>query len=111
MMMVDMEVEPPPRADRHGRDGRRARRALWFAGAGVVAGLTTATASALGAINMRQTIMLGLPAAVLTLSGITVAVASDPETAERQGFRAGLKAGSLRGRWRAVFGRQGKGRP
>ena len=40
--------------------------------------------------------MMGLPAAVLTFGGLTVAVASDPETAERQGFRAGLKAGALR---------------
>src|SRR5579863_1748601 len=111
MTMMDMEADPPPRAERHGRDRRRARRALWFAGAGIVAGLATAIASALGDISVRLTIMLGLPAAVLAFSGITVAVASDPETAERQGFRAGLKAGALRGRWRAAFGRQGKGRP
>jgi hypothetical protein len=111
MTMMDMEAGPPAGADRPGRDGRRARRALWFAGAGVVAGLATAIASALGDISMGQTITLGLPAAVLTLGGITVAVASDPESAERQGFRAGLKAGSLRGRWRSVFGRQGNGRP
>jgi hypothetical protein len=111
MMTVDMQAERPPPADRHGRDGGRARRALWFAGAGVVAVLAIAITSALGDISMRQTIMLGLPAGVLTFSGITLGVASDPETAERQGFRAGLKAGSLRSRWRAVFSRQGKGRP
>jgi hypothetical protein len=55
--------------------------------------------------------MLGLPAAVLTVGGMTAAVASDPETAERQGFQAGLKAGALRMRWRSVFGSRGKGRP
>jgi hypothetical protein len=50
-------------------------------------------------------------AAALTAGGLTVAVTSDPETAERLGFRAGLKAGSLRRRWRSVFGRRGKDRP
>jgi hypothetical protein len=54
--------------------------------------------------------MLGLPAVVLTFGGLTVAALSDPETVERQGFRAGLRAGSLRRQWRSVFDRQGKGR-
>ena len=106
-----MDAEPPQRADRDGRDGRRARRAPWVAGAGIVAGLAIAIAFALGDINDRQAIMIGLPAAVLTFGGLTVAVASDPETAERQGFRAGLKAGALRGSWRSVCSRRGKGRP
>jgi hypothetical protein len=109
--MVVMDAEPPQRADRHGGDRRKARRAFWFAGAGVVAGLATAVVSALGDISAKQAIMLGLPAAVLTLGGLAVAVASDPETAERQGFRVGLKAGSLCRWWRSVFGRRGKGGP
>jgi hypothetical protein len=90
------------------RDGRKARRALQFAGAGAVAGLAAAIASALGDISVKQAMM---PAAVLTFGGMTAAVASDPETAERQGFQAGLKAGALRTRWRSVFGSRGKGRP
>ena len=93
------------------RDGRKARRALQFAAAGAVAGLAAAIASALGDISVKQAMMLGLPAAVLTFGGMTAAVASDPETAERQGFQAGLKAGALRTRWRSVFGSRGKGRP
>jgi hypothetical protein len=107
----DLDAEPPERADQEGRDGRKARRALWVAAAGVVAGLATAIVSGLGDIGVRQAIVLGLPAAVLTLGGLAVAVASDPETAERQGFRAGWRAGSLGRRWRSVFGRRGKDRP
>jgi hypothetical protein len=106
--MMVMDAEPPGRAD---RDGRRARRAPWVAGAGIVAGLATAIAFALGDITDRQAIMIGLPAAVLAFGGLTVAVASDPQTAERQGFRAGLKAGALRTRWQSVCGRRGRDRP
>lgn len=106
-----MDAEPPQRADRHDGDRRKARRAFWFAAAGVVAGLAIAIVSALGDISAKQAIMLGLPAAILTLGGLAVAVAPDPETAERQGFRAGLKAGTLCGRWRLFFGRRGKGGP
>jgi hypothetical protein len=106
-----MDAEPPQRVEPDSRDGRKARRALWFACAGLLVGLAIAVASALGDTSMKQAVMLGLPAAVLTFGGLTIAVGSDPETAERQGFRAGLKAGSLRRRWRAVFARQGKGRP
>jgi hypothetical protein len=89
----------------------KARRALWVAGAGATAGLATGIASALGDISGKQAIMLGVPAAVLTFGGLTAAVASDPETAERRGFRAGLKAGSLRRRWLSVFGSRGKDMP
>jgi hypothetical protein len=106
-----MDAEPPEHAEPDGRDERKARRALWFACAGLAVGLATAIASALGDTSTKQAIMLGLPAAVVTFGGLTVAVGSDPETAERQGFRAGLKAGSLRRRWRALFARQGNRRP
>jgi hypothetical protein len=110
--MMAMDAEPPQRVDPHGRDGRKARRALWFASAGLVAALATAIAFAVGAIGVRQTIMVGLPVGVLTFGGLIVAVASDPDAAERQGFRAGLKAGALRSQWRLlVFGRRGKRRP
>jgi hypothetical protein len=109
--MMAMDAEPPQRADRDGRDRRRARRAPWVAGAGIAGGLAVAIAFALGDISDRQAIMMGLPAAVLTFGGLTVAVASDPEAAERQGFRAGLTAGALRGRWRSVCSRRGNGRP
>jgi hypothetical protein len=109
--MMAMDAEPPQRVDPHGRDGRKARRALWVASAGIVAGLATGIAFALGHISDRQAIVMGLPAAGLTFGGLIVAVASDPEIAERQGFRAGLKAGALRSWWRSVFGRRGKGRP
>ena len=107
-----MDAEPPQQpGDRNGGDRRKARRALWFAGAGVAAGLATAIASALGDMSVKQAITVAVPAAVLTFGGLAVAVASDPETAERLGFRAGLKAGSLRRRWRSVSGRRGKGGP
>jgi hypothetical protein len=106
-----MDAEPPQRADLHGGDRRQARRAFIFAGAGVITGLVIAIVSISGDMGVRQAIMLGVPAALLTFGGLTTAVASDPETAERQGFRAGLKAGSLRRRRRAIFGRRGKGGP
>ncbi len=105
-----MDAEPPRRVEADGRDGRKARRALWFLCAGLVVGLAIAVASALGDTSMKQAIMMGLPAAVMTFGGLTIAVGADTETAERQGFRAGLRVGSLRKRWRAVFARQGKGR-
>ena len=81
--------------------------------AGGVAGLAIAVTYALGDISLKQTIMLALPAAILILGGLTVAMTSDPETVERQGFRAGMKAGSLRRRWRSALGRgrQGKNKP
>jgi hypothetical protein len=66
-------------------------------------------ALALGDLSGRHAIMLGLPAVVLTFGGLTVAVLSDPQRAERQGFRAGVKAGTLRRQWRSVCDRQGKG--
>jgi hypothetical protein len=107
-----MDAEPSQQpADRDGGDRRKARRAFWCAGAGVVAGLATAVVSALGDMSTKQAIMVGVPAAILTFGGLAVAVASDPETAERQGFRAGLKAASLRRRWRSVLGRRGKSGP
>jgi len=106
-----MDAEPPQSADRHGGDRRKARRAFWFAGAGVVAGLTIAIVSALGEISGKQAVIMGLPAAVLALGGLAVAVAPDPETAERQGFQAGLRTGWLIRRWRSVFGRRGSGGP
>ncbi len=104
-----MDAEPPQRAGQRGRDGRAARRAPWFAGVGIGAGVATVIAFALGDLSGRHAIMLGLPAVVLIFGGLVVAVLSDPETAERQGFRAGLKAGTLRRRWRSLFDRQGKG--
>jgi hypothetical protein len=105
-----MDAEPPQRADRHGGDGRAARRALWCAGVGIGAGIATVIALALGDLSGRHAIMMGLPAVLLTFGGLVVAALSDPETLERQGFRAGLKAGTLRRRWLSDFNRQGKGR-
>lgn len=106
-----MNAEPPAecRPQRHER--RATRRALLCACAGVVGGLTIAIAAVLGGITMKQSIMLGVPAAVLTFGGLAWAVARDPGTAERQGFRAGFAFGSLRKRWRSLLGRQPKGRP
>jgi hypothetical protein len=105
-----MDAESPQRAGQRSRDGRAARRARWFAGVGVGAGVATVVALALGDLSGRHAIMLGLPAVVLTFGGLIVAALSDPLRAERQGFRAGLKAGTLRRRWRSVFDRQRKGR-
>lgn len=105
-----MDAEPPQRAGQHGADGRAARRARWLAGVGIGGGVATVIALALGDLSGEHAIMLGLPAFVLTFGGLTVAALSDPQTAERQGFRAGSKAGTLRRRWRSVLDRQGKGR-
>ncbi len=109
MMAMDAEPRSVPTGTVATGAEQGERRGLLAAG--IVAGLATAIAFALGDISDRQAIMMGLPAAVLTFGGLTVAVAPDPETAERQGFRAGLKAGALRGSWRSVCGRRGKGRP
>ena len=108
--MTTMDAEPEGQVEPDRRDGRKARRALWSACAGIVVGLATAVACVLGDTSAKQSIMLGLPAAVLTFGGLTIALGSDPETAERQGFRAGLKAGSLRRWWRSVIGRIGNRR-
>ncbi len=101
-----MNAEPPQRTDRQGRYRRQARLAMWLAGVGIGGGLAIVIAAALGEISVKQTIMLGVPAAVLILGGLMVGVARDPESAERLGFRSGLTVGSLRKRWRSVFGRQ-----
>lgn len=106
-----MNAEPPQRTDRQSRYRRQARLALWLAGVGGGGGLAIVIAAALGEISVMQTIMLGVPVAVLILGGLMVALARDPESAERLGFRAGLSAGSLRNRWRSVFGRQREDRP
>ena len=106
-----MNAEPPQPAGRNGGAGQKARRAFWLAGAGVVAGLATAIVAAVGDMSVKLAILLGVPAAVLAFGGLAVAVAADPETAERHGFRAGLMAGSLRTWWRLVFGRRGRGGP
>jgi hypothetical protein len=106
-MVVD--AGPPQHVDGRGRDRRNARRALWIAGVGIVAGLATAIFFVLGDLSAKGTIILGVPIAILTIGGIIVAVASDTERAERQGFGAGLRAGSMRNRLRSLFGRRGKG--
>jgi hypothetical protein len=106
-----MNAGPPPPVGRNGGDERKARRALWVAGAGVVIGLATAVVAVVGDMSVKLAILLGVPATVLTFGGLAVAVVSDPETAERQGFRVGLMAGSLRRWWRLFFGRRGKGGP
>jgi choline-glycine betaine transporter len=105
-----MNVEPSP-PDQRDREGRKRRRATWVAVAGIVAGLVIAITSALGDMSAKQTILLALPAAILTFGGLIVAMVSDPEAAERRGFRAGLKAGSLRRIWRSVLGRDDDNRP
>jgi hypothetical protein len=104
MEVTAMDAEPPP-VEPNGRGDRKAKRALWFAGAGIAVGLATAIACALGDTSTRFAIMLGVPAAVLTFGGLTIAVGSDPKTAERHGFRTGFKAGSLRRWWRSVLDR------
>jgi len=104
-----MDAEPPPRGepDRPGR--RKARRALWFAAAGLAVGLATAIACALHDTSTRFAIMLGVPAALLTFGGLTIALGSDPDSVERHGFRTGFTAGSLRRWWRSVLDRFGDG--
>jgi hypothetical protein len=64
----------------------------------------------MGEISVKQAIMLGLLAAVLTFGGLIAAVVRDPELADRQGFRAGFIAASLRERWRSLCGRGRKDR-
>ena len=104
-----MDAGPPQYVDGRGRDNRNARRALWIAGAGIVAGLATAIVFALGDLSAKAAISLGVPISILTISGVIVAVASDAERAERQGFGAGLRAGSIRNRLRSLLGRGGNG--
>jgi hypothetical protein len=106
-----MDADPPQRGDRRSPDRRPAGRALWCAGAGVAAVLAVAIAAALGDITVKLTIILGLPAVVLTLGGVTMALARDPQIAERKGFRAGFIASSLRERWRSLPSRRPKRRP
>ena len=106
-----MDADPPQPAGRQSRDRRPARRALWCAGAGIAAVLAVAIAAALGDITVKQTIILGLPAVVLTLGGLTVALAREPQIAERKGFRAGFIASSLRERWRSLARRLPRRRP
>jgi hypothetical protein len=103
-------AEPPQRVDGPGHDRRNARRALWIASAGIAAGLATAIVSALGDISVKVTIILAVPIAILTIGAAILAVASDPDRAERQGFGAGVRVGSMRNRLRSLFGRGGQGR-
>jgi hypothetical protein len=101
-----MDAEPPQRAGGDGARRRKDRRAFWSADAGAVAGLAIAVVSVLGDVNAGQAIALGLPAALLTFGGLAVTVPPDAETAERQGFRAGLTTGPLIRWWRSVSGRR-----
>jgi hypothetical protein len=105
-----VDAGPPQPVDGRDRDNRNARRALWIAGAGIVAGLATAIVFALGDLSAKGAIILGVPIAILTIGGVIFALASDPARAERQGFRAGMRAGAIRNRLRSLFGRRGSGR-
>ncbi len=82
-----------------------ARAAAWCLAAGLVLAAAAVACLALGAINPRQAIALAIPSILLTAGGVIVAALPDPMTARRQGFRAGLRVGSLARRWRSIFRR------
>ena len=62
-----------------------------------------------GAVSAQQAIAVGLPAALLIIIGIVIAVLPDPATGQRTGFQAGFLAGSMLSLWRSAFRRRGNG--
>jgi hypothetical protein len=105
---VDMDEPPRPRDDRSPRRPA-ARRAAWCAAAGVFLGAVAVICLAFGAVSVQQAIAVGLPAALLIITGIVMAVLPDPATGQRTGFQAGYLAGSLLSRWRSAFRHRGNG--
>jgi hypothetical protein len=88
----------------------RARRALWCAAGGIIVGLTAAVCSGIDVISMQQAIAMALPAALLIVGGLMVAVA-DTQSDRGQGFQAGFSAGSLLSRLRSIGCGHDKGGP
>ena len=105
---VDMD-ERPRRPDDPGPRRPAARRAAWCAAIGVILGAAAVICLAIGAVSVQQAIAVGLPAALLIITGIVMAVLPDPATGQRTGFEAGYLAGSLLGLWRSVFRHRGNG--
>jgi hypothetical protein len=102
-----MDELPPP--DDPSPRRRAARRAAWCGAVGVILGAAAVTCLALGAVSRQQAIAVGLPAALLVIAGIVMAVMPDPATGQRTGFQAGFLAGSLLSLWRSVFRERGNG--
>jgi hypothetical protein len=73
----------------------------------VILGAVAAICLALGAVSVQQAIAVGLPAAILIISGFVLATMPDPATGRRSGFQAGFLAGSLLRLWRSVFRHRG----
>ena len=92
---------PPKPGDMRPRN----RRTVGAVGvvAGVALALVAVMSLALDAISAEQAVAIATPGIVLIISGLIVATLPDPETGRRLGFRAGVSAGSLLGRWRAGF--------
>ncbi len=98
-----MDAEPQPEDPRPRRS--LARAGPWCAAAGLVLAAALVACLAAGAISTRQSIGLAIPCIVLIAGGLTIAALPDPATAWRQGFQAGLRAGSLLRLWRSIFRR------
>jgi len=105
---VDMDERPRPPDDPSPRRPA-ARRAAWCAALGVILGAAAVICLALGAVSVQQAIAAGLPAALLVVTGIVIAVLPDPATGHRTGFQAGYLAGSLLSLWRSLLRHRGNG--
>ncbi len=87
---------------------RRPRRGAWLLlAAGVILGIAAVTCLAAGAVSAQQGMAMGLPAVLLIIIGLLVAVAPDPADVERFGYRAGTLTGAAFGRLRGAFRRCG----
>lgn len=75
----------------------------------MILGGAAVTCLGLGAVSVQQAIAMGLPAALLIVTGIVMAVLTDPATSQQTGFQAGFLAGSLLRLWRSVFRQRGNG--
>lgn len=104
-----MGDELPRAPDDPGPRRPAARRAAWCAAVGVILGAAAVICLALGAVSVQQAIAVGLPAAILIISGIVMAAMADPATGRRTGFQAGFLAGSLLSLWRSAFRQRGNG--
>lgn len=92
------------------RPGRPAARiAAYGVAVGVIAGAAAVICLAVGAVSAQQAIAIGVPAAMLIIGGLIIAVLRDPAAGERAGFAAGFRVGLLLTRWRSLIRRRRNG--
>jgi hypothetical protein len=99
-----MDARPPGQADGGPSRWRLVTSALCTA-AGLALGTVTVICLSLGICGGDQAVALGVPAALLVISGLLAAAIPDPAAGHRFGFKAGLQAGSMLSRWRSVLRR------